>query len=121
MNAQDEVIGDYTLFLTKCELKGNTLVERGEYFPLSINEAIQRLAPSGMPGAKFNVLKVKTGAYIGIWNRNGQIKNFIIHNPTDDGNITWLLDKLPELGASLIEVYLVNDISKPKKARDLHE
>lgn len=111
----------YTFYVTKCELRGGVLVERGNYFPLTIREVVAKFAPSKQSNAKANILKAKSGSYLGICNKNGQVRNFVIYNPSDNGDIRWLLEKVPELESSIIEVYLVNDIDRPKSTQDILE
>ena len=111
--------GQYTFNVTKCELRGNILVERGNYFPLSLAEAVTKFSLTGDVNSKKILLRARAGSYIGTRNKDGKSTNFVIYNRTDDGDIRWLLEKIPELESSIIEVYLVNDIDRPKNTRDL--
>ena len=90
----------------KCKLVRGRLVVRGEPEFYNLEEACSRFAPSGTVRAKINVLKAKTGDYLGL--RKDIRSNFVIRNPTSDGDIRWLLQQYPEFKLRMGEVYLVH-------------
>jgi hypothetical protein len=89
---------------------------RGEPETLQLQEAVRKLAPSGSRTAKINVLRLKTGDYIGLYKTRPL--NFVIRNPTSDGDIRWLLQRSPNFKSLLGEMYFVQSVAK---RRDLLE
>jgi hypothetical protein len=94
-------------------------VPRGEQVVLSLPEAVAKFCAANEPGSRANLFKARVGNFIGIRNKGTRLENFLIVNPTTDGDIRWLLRKMPELDTSIIEVYVVDEIYRPKNATDL--
>lgn len=110
----------YTISLQKCRLIGSRIIVRGGVEKLPIKEAIALLAPSKNKSDVTKVLKVKTGYFIGTLSRQPNIvRNFIIVNPTNDGDVRWLLRKNNGFEKALKEIYKVVDVSIPKEAYDV--
>ncbi len=105
--------------LIPCKIRDGKLVGNGTVVSFTLREAAQKFAPSSEPRARANVLRAKRGNYIGMIKAGKIYRNFLIVNPTDDGNIKWLLRKSPELEASISEIYLVDEIVNKRIALDL--
>ena len=110
---------DHVLHLIKCELVQGYLRCRNERIELTLKEAAAKFAPSSEPRARQNVLKARRGHYIGLKNTGQVYRNFLIINPTEDGDVRWLLHQNPELETSISEIYLVDEVTVFRNTTDL--
>jgi len=108
---------DHILTIRKCSLKRSRLFPEGDPRVLNLKEAVGLLGPSGTRTARTNVVKLKTGQFIGV--KSSDLSNFIIVNPTNDGDIRWLLKKHPDLQLHIRDVYLVESVTIRRNAIDL--
>lgn len=108
---------DHTLVVRRCSLRRKRLYPDGEFMSLGINEALAMLAPSGAKQARLNVLRLRAGHFVGV--RSDTDANFVIVNPTADGDIRWLLKKHPNLPDRVRDIYLVESVAIPRNAIDL--
>lgn len=99
---------DHQITLRKCVLRRKHLHASGDPITLNINQAIAILAPSRTKMARMNVIKLRPQSYIGI--RTSDSSNFVIVNPTSDGDIRWLLKRNPELQSQIGDIYLVDSV-----------
>lgn len=104
----------HTLAVVRCEVVRGFLVSRGAPELLSLAEAVRRLAPSKSRKALSNVIKAKTGNFIGV----SVSGNFLLINPTGDGDVRWLLNKRPEFESSLREIYRVDGVEIRRAVSD---
>jgi hypothetical protein len=107
---------DHILTVRKCVLRRGRLLPDPEVQDLNIKEAVAILAPSKTRLARTNVLRAKTGQYVGV---KSDSSNFVIVNPTGDGDIRWLLRKYPDLQFQIRDVYLVESVVIRRNAIDL--
>lgn len=107
---------DHILTIRKCALRRGRLLPSGDARDVNIKEAVALLAPSLTRLARANVLRAKTGQYVGV---KSDSSNFVIVNPTGDGDIRWLLRKYPDLQIQIREVYLVESVVIRRNAIDL--
>lgn len=107
----------HSITLRKCELIRERLVPRGEPESFSLDEALKLLAPTGTLRARANVARVRVGQFIGVSRSGGS--NFVIVNPTSDGDIRWLLRQRPDLNVSIRDIYLVDDVVIQRNTVDL--
>lgn len=112
-------MGSSQIKLTKCSLRRGCLIPDGESFVLSLPEAIKKFVPMGSVIGKRNMINIRRGQYLGLRLVNGQPNNFLITNPTNDGDIRWLLNRNPEVEFSIQEVYLVDEVIKERDITDL--
>lgn len=108
---------DHVLVVRKCIFKRSRLLPGGDVQTLNLKEAVDLLAPSKSRVARTNVVKLKAGQFIGV--KANELSNFVIVNPTNDGDIRWLLRKHPDLGAHIRDVYLVESVTIRRNAIDL--
>lgn len=108
---------DHLVTLRKCSLARKRLFPEGDAVTLNIGEAVALLAPSRARTAKMNVLKLKTGYYVGV--KSKDLSNFVIVNPTSDGDIRWLLRKSPDFPETIRDIYLVESVTIRRNAIDL--
>jgi hypothetical protein len=108
---------DHLVTVRKCSLQRKRLFPDGESQTLNIKEAVSLLAPSRTRQARANVLKLKTGQFIGV--KVVDSSNFVIVNPTNDGDIRWLLKQYPDLALQIRDVYLVESVTIRRNAIDL--
>lgn len=108
---------DHIVVVRKCASRRGRLLPDGEAQTLNLKEAVFLLAPSKSRVARTNVVKLKTGQFIGV--KANDLSNFVIVNPTSDGDIRWLLRKYPDLGAHIRDVYLVESVTIRRNAIDL--
>jgi len=99
---QDHVV------VRKCVLARKKLLPAGEPQTLSMQEAVELLAPNRTRLGRSNVLKLKTGQYVGV---KQDSSNFVVVNPTNDGDVRWLLQKYPDLASQIRDVYLVDYVT----------
>lgn len=109
----------YMLYVRKCKLHDGVLTPRGARSALTLKEAFAKFCSSAEQQAKANLLRARRGHYLGIRKKGNRLENFLIVNPTADGDVRWLLRKIPELEASIIEVYVVDEVNRAKNATDL--
>lgn len=107
---------DHVLTIRRCAVRRGRLVPDDEVQDLNIKEAVALLAPSKTRLARTNVLRAKTGQYVGV---KSDSSNFVIVNPTSDGDIRWLLKKHPDLQFQIRDVYLVESVVIRRNAIDL--
>lgn len=108
---------DHLITIRKCDVVRKRLHAVGESISLNLKEAVNLLAPSKSRLARLNVLKLKSGQYIGV--KAKDLSNFVIVNPTDDGDIRWLLKKQPDIFSIVRDVYFVESVSIRRNAIDL--
>jgi len=107
----------YDFVVHRCEIQRGYLTTRGEPEPLTMLEAIGKLAPSNTHSARINVTKLRRGDYIGV--RKDNNANFVIRNPTSDGDIRWLLQRSPGFESYFREIYLVTDYMRRSAPTDV--
>jgi hypothetical protein len=105
-----------SISVKRCLIKNGHLLPRGDIIVLSVDKAFELMAPSKTSMAKMNILKAKTGNFIGISTNN---TNFRLVNQTTTGDIRWLLKKKPEFAEVTKEIYRVEDVVIPVTAQDL--
>lgn len=112
-------LGDdaHQITVRRCHLIRRRLIPRGDAQVLNLPQAIEKLAPTRTPRAMANVAKVRVGHFVGI--RKKDRSNFVIINPTRDGDIRWLLAQRPDLSNQISEVYLVQDVVIRRSMIDL--
>jgi hypothetical protein len=108
---------DHLITVQKCVLKRQRLIPEGEQTVLNLKQAVQLLAPSKTRTARANVMKLKPGYFIGV--KAGDKSNFVIVNPTSDGDIRWLLRKHPDLPVLVQDIYWVESVNIRRNAIDL--
>ena len=108
---------DHTVTVRKCSLTRKKLLPEGEALTLNLKEAVALLAPNKTRLGRANVVRLKTGQYVGI--KSGDLSNFVIVNPTNDGDIRWLLSKHPDLSSQIRDIYLVESVTIRRNAIDL--
>lgn len=107
---------DHVVTVRRCEIRRRRLHPVGEPESLNIKDAVALLAPSKTHFARTNILRAKTGQYVGV---KSDLSNFVIVNPTSDGDIRWLLRKHPEFPLFIRDIYLVEDVTIRRNAIDL--
>jgi hypothetical protein len=107
---------DHVLTVRSCVVRRGRLLSSDEVKDLNIKEAVALLAPSQTRLARANVLRAKSGQYVGV---KTDSSNFVIVNPTSDGDIRWLLRKFPDLQLQIRDVYLVESVVIRRNAIDL--
>lgn len=108
---------DHVITVQKCALRRSRLFPEGDLITLNLKEAVALLAPSGRHYARVNVMKLKSGHFIGV--KAGDKSNFVIVNPTTDGDIRWLLRKNPDLPVIARDIYYVESVSIRRNTIDL--
>jgi hypothetical protein len=108
---------DHLVTVRRCSLTRKKLLPEGEPQTLNLKEAVALLAPSKTRLGLANVIRLKTGQYVGV--KSGDLSNFVIVNPTNDGDIRWLLKKHPDLASQIRDVYLVESVTIRRNAIDL--
>ena len=108
---------DHMITVRRCSLMRKRLLPEGEPQALNLKEAVALLAPNKTRLGRANVLKLKTGQYVGV--KSGNLSNFVIMNPTNDGDIRWLLKKHPDLASQIRDIYLVESVIIRRNAIDL--
>lgn len=101
----------------KCSIRRSKLIPNEESLVLNIKEAVVLLAPNKTRQGRANVLKLKAGQFIGI--KSSDKSNFVIVNPTNDGDIRWLLKHHPDLQMQIRDVYLVESVNFSRSVIDL--
>ena len=108
---------DHQVTIRRCELRRKRLMAVGELETLNLKEAVALLAPTQSHRARANVMKLKAGYYVGV--KSTDQSNFVIVNPTSDGDIRWLLHQNPELAESIRDIYLVDGVKIRRNTIDL--
>jgi len=108
---------DHLIGLRKCSFKRGRLIPSGDITVLNIKEAVALLAPTRKHYARVNVLKLKPGQFIGV--KAGDLSNFVIVNPTTDGDIRWLLKTHPDLPVVVRDIYRVESVDVRRNTIDL--
>ena len=108
-----------SISIRKCVMRRGRLAPRGAVETISMKVAMDRLAPSGSRTARMNLLRAKTGHFIGLMSTGKDLTNFIIINPTTNGDIRWLLNKNPEVEKAIKEVYRVEHVDLEMVATDV--
>lgn len=111
------LLDDHTITVRECSIKRNRLIPDGKSQELSLINAIKLLAPSHTSVGRSNVTKLKVGFFIGV--KSGDLSNFVIVNPTSDGDIRWLIKKQPDLVAKIRNVYIVESVFLRRNVIDL--
>lgn len=106
----------WTISLRRCAIRAGRIVPFGETEKLPLQKAIGKLAPSQNAEARMNVLRARPGCFVGLFKTG---KNFLLVNPTSDGNIAWLLKKVPDFQVLVADVCRVEDVNIPQTAIDL--
>lgn len=107
---------DHIITVRRCEIRRKRLIPNGESMTLNLKEAVALLAPSKTPLGRANVLKLKTGQFIGV---KSDLSNFVIVNPTNDGDIRWLLQRYPDLPLFARDLFVVESVTIRRNAIDL--
>lgn len=110
---------DHQISICKCIIKKSRIVVTGEVETLNLKEAVDLLAPRKTHRAMFNVMKLRAGQYVGV--KSTDQSNFIIVNPTRDGDIRWLLNDHPKLAEQVRDIYLVDGVKIRRNTIDLTE
>ena len=110
---------DHQVMIRRCEIRRKRLMPVGEVETLNLKEAVALLAPTESHRARANVMKLKAGQYVGV--KSTDQSNFVIVNPTSDGDIRWLLQQNPELADSIRDIYLVDGVRIRRNTIDLTE
>ena len=108
---------DHLVTVRRCSFKRKRLLPEGESQTLNLKEAVALLAPSKTRLGRANVIRLKTGQFVGV--KASDLSNFVIVNPTNDGDIRWLLKKYPDLALQIRDVYLVESVTIRRNAIDL--
>ena len=108
---------DHVVTVSRCLFQRKRLVVDGPSMALNIKEAVALMAPSKTRLARTNVLRLKVGQFIGV--KSGDLSNFVIMNPTGDGDVRWLLKKYPELPSQVRDIYLVESVTIRRNSIDL--
>ena len=111
---------DHQITVYKCRVKRSRIeVVDSEPQTLNLKEAVALLAPSGTHRARANVMGLKAGFYIGV--KKSDSSNFVIVNPTSDGDIRWLLNDHPDFKKTVRDIYLVDGVRIRRNTIDLTE
>jgi hypothetical protein len=110
---------DHQVMIRRCEVRRQRLIPVGEEQTLNLKEAVALLAPSQSHRARANVMKLKPGYFVGV--KSTDQSNFVIVNPTSDGDIRWLLQQNPELADSIRDIYLVDGVKIRRNTIDLSD
>jgi hypothetical protein len=108
---------DHRVSVRKCLVKKEHLVFDGDVEDLDLKEAVALLAPTSSHRARFNVMKLKAGQYVGV--KKSDLSNFVIVNPTGDGDIRWLVRDRPELLSDIRDIYYVDGVQIRRNTIDL--
>jgi len=108
---------DHQVMVRKCEIRRKRIMATGEIETLNLKEAVALLAPIQSHRARANVMKLRAGQYVGV--KNTDLSNFIIVNPTSDGDIRWLLSKNPDFSDNVRDIYLVDGVKIRRNTVDL--
>jgi len=108
---------DHLVSVRKCKVRKRRLVADGDTETLNLVDAVKLLAPTHSHRARANVMKLKAGFYIGV--KRSDSSNFVIVNPTSDGDIRWLLRDRPELVDDIHHVYYVDGVQIRRNTIDL--
>lgn len=107
----------YQVMFRQCALVEGRLKPRGGQYVMSITDAVKRLAPTGSRSGRVNVLSARRGDFIGI--RSDTSANFIIRNPTDDGDIRWLLRDNPGFENNFDAIYRIEGVLRQGQATEI--
>jgi len=110
---------DHQVMVRKCEIRRKRIVVVGDVETLNLKEAVALLAPTQSHRARANVMKLKTGQYVGV--RSADLSNFVIVNPTSDGDIRWLIRDKPDFRHDVRDIYLVDGVRIRRNTVDLTE
>ena len=110
---------DHQITLAKCRLRRSRITVVGEFQTLNLKEAVELLAPSRSARARANVMKLRAGQYVGV--KSGDLSNFVIVNPTRDGDIRWLVNDHPDFPKKVRDIYLVDGVKIRRNMIDLTE
>jgi hypothetical protein len=109
-----------TITVRRCLLMRGRFVVRGDAETLTVEAALKRFAPTKSQDARMNVLKARTGHYLGtVRVEEKGDRNFLFVNQGPNGDISWLLRKHPEFEAMVKDVYRVEDVEIPSTSLDL--
>lgn len=108
---------DHQVMVRRCEIRRKRLMADDKVETLNLKEAVALLAPSGSHRARANVMKLKAGQYVGV--KNTDQSNFVIQNPTSDGDIRWLLQQNPDFIDIVRDIYLVDGVMIRRNTIDL--
>jgi hypothetical protein len=110
---------DHQISVVKCRIKRSRIQSIGEVQTLNLKEAVALLAPSRSRIARANVMKLRAGQYVGV--KTEDLSNFVIVNPTSDGDIRWLLSDHPNLAKNVRDIYYVDGVKIRRNTIDLTE
>jgi len=108
---------DHKVMVRRCDVRRERLIADDEVSVLNLKEAVTLLAPTGSHRGRANVMKLKAGQYVGV--KNTDLSNFVIVNPTSDGDIRWLLQQNPDFIDSVRDIYLVDGVMINRNTIDL--
>ena len=110
---------DHQISVVKCRIKRSRIQTVGEMQTLNLKEAVALLAPSTTRMARANVMKLRAGQYVGV--KSSDLSNFVIVNPTSDGDIRWLLNDHPNFPKKVRDIYYVDGVKIRRNTIDLTE
>ena len=108
---------DHEISVRKCVIKKSRIEVVGEVEVLDLKEAVALLAPRQTHRGRTNVMKLRAGQYVGI--KSSDQSNFIIVNPTHDGDIRWLISEHPNFPHQVRDIYLVDAVKIRRNTIDL--
>jgi hypothetical protein len=110
---------DHLISIVRCRIRRSRIQTVGEVETLNLKEAVALLAPSKTHRARANVMKLRAGQYVGV--KSDNMSNFIIVNPTSDGDIRWLLNDHPNFSKKVRDIYYVDGVQIRRNTIDLTE
>jgi len=110
---------DHQITVVKCRIRRSRIQSVGETQILNLKEAVALLAPSRTRKARANVMKLRAGQYVGV--KSDDLSNFVIVNPTTDGDIRWLVNDHPDFPSKVRDIYYVDGVKIRRNTIDLTE
>ena len=110
---------DHQITVVKCRIRRSRIQSVGETQILNLKEAVALLAPSRTRKARANVMKLRAGQYVGV--KSDDLSNFVIVNPTTDGDIRWLVNDHPDFPSKVRDIYYVDGFKIRRNTIDLTE
>ena len=110
---------DHQITVVKCRIRRSRIQSVGETQILNLKEAVALLAPSRTRKARANVMKLRAGQYVGV--KSDDLSNFVIVNPTPDGDIRWLVNDHPDFPSKVRDIYYVDGVKIRRNTIDLTE
>jgi len=109
----------WSITVRRCSLVVSKLVPKGESITLDMHQALRKFVAGNTPSGRSNLLRARSGCFLGIIKIDKGERNFLLINPDMKNDIGWLLRKSPEIEKSIKEVYRVDDVIIPRNAIDL--